>query len=258
MITLIEDDKRLGAENELIVTLPYSNEKFGVPPNLYIIGTMNTADRSIALMDTALRRRFTFIEMMPKPELLNTKDEDGKYLEDKDKNKYQDGDLIINDINVRLMLQKINERIEFLYDRDHTIGHSYFIKLKDLKEEKEQYAELCQIFSNRIIPLLQEYFYDDWEKIQIVLGDHYKQSGEKKDKDVKDFDDKDNTNRFIQSKDAEEKKIIGFDHEDYENKITFRINPDLELCKIDKQAFIKIYQTTKSENKENQTQNNNE
>lgn len=221
LITLIEEDKRLGAGNELTVTLPYSKEKFGVPSNLYIIGTMNTADRSIALMDTALRRRFTFREMMPDLSTLEGINIDG--------------------INIQQMLAKMNERIEFLYDRDHTIGHAYFIGLKNISDADEQFSSLCSIFSTKIIPLLQEYFYEDWEKIQLVLGDHVKQVKEN-DKDVISFEDDINKTRFIQSRLFSEKAVLGFDHEDYEDRVTYRINPELSGCRIDIEAFIKIYQ----------------
>jgi 5-methylcytosine-specific restriction protein B len=120
-----------------------------VPKNLYIIGTMNTADRSIALLDTALRRRFEFVEMMPKPEFLE--------------------DIEIDGIDIKNMLETINKRIEYLYDRDHTIGHSYFMSLKN----NQTIEELQNIFKNKIVPLLQEYFYDDFEKIMMVLGEGF-------------------------------------------------------------------------------------
>ena len=149
LITLIEPSKRIGADEEIKVKLPYSNDDFGVPQNLYILGTMNTSDRSIALMDTALRRRFEFIEMLPDLEVLN--------------------DLEVDGINIKLMLEKINQRVEYLYDRDHTIGHAYFMGLKD----DSTLEELENIFKNKIIPLLQEYFYDDWEKILMVLGNGF-------------------------------------------------------------------------------------
>ena len=142
LITLIEESKRIGEKEELKVRLPYSNEEFGVPSNLYIIGTMNTADRSIALLDTALRRRFEFVEMMPDCSLLST-DCEG--------------------VNLRELLKVMNDRIEFLLDREHTIGHSFFIGITSIEELKE-------VFAKKIIPLLQEYFYEDYAKIDAVLN----------------------------------------------------------------------------------------
>ena len=160
LITLIETTKRSGeGKKECISTkLPYSNEEFTVPDNVYIIGTMNTADRSIALMDTALRRRFKFEEMLPNYDLLK--------------------DIFVEDegvkVNIGAMLKVINERIEYLYDREHTIGHAVFLELK----ENNNIDKLENIFKKSVIPLLQEYFYEDYEKIRIVLGDNAKDEDE--------------------------------------------------------------------------------
>ena len=148
LITLIEDSKRTGNDEALFVTLPYSEKPFSVPNNLYIIGTMNTADRSLALMDTALRRRFEFVEMLPKPEFLN--------------------DIKIDGIDLRKMFETMNQRIEVLYDREHTLGHAFFMPLID----DPTIENLAGIFKNKIIPLLQEYFFEDWEKIRMVLKDY--------------------------------------------------------------------------------------
>jgi 5-methylcytosine-specific restriction protein B len=153
LITLIEPSKRLGADEELKLTLPNSKELFGVPSNLYIIGTMNTADRSIAQIDTALRRRFEFVEMMPDHSLLKdvtVVDEDKK-------------------IEIEKVLEAINERIESIYDREHTIGHSYFLPL--IKEPTKK--KLDEIFKVNILPLLAEYFYGDWEDIRFVLNNDF-------------------------------------------------------------------------------------
>ena len=154
LITLIEPSKRLGAGEEMTAVLPNSAKPFGVPDNVYIIGTMNTADRSIATIDTALRRRFYFKEMQPDPDVLK-----GVYVEN----------LCISDL-----LARINKRITVLYDREHTIGHSYFMPLK----AAPTIDTLAKIFENNIIPLLQEYFYEDYEKIRLVLGDNIKKDEE--------------------------------------------------------------------------------
>lgn len=158
LITLIETTKRAGKEECISTKLPYSKEEFTVPDNVYIIGTMNTADRSIALMDTALRRRFKFEEMLPNYDLLK--------------------DIFVEDegvkVNISAMLKTINERIEYLYDREHTIGHAVFLELK----ENNNIDKLENIFKKSVIPLLQEYFYEDYEKIRLILGDNAKDEDE--------------------------------------------------------------------------------
>ncbi|ADC65032.1 ATPase associated with various cellular activities AAA_5 [Ferroglobus placidus DSM 10642] len=161
LITLIEEDKRLFAENELTVTLPYSKEKFGVPPNLYIIGTMNTADRSIALIDVALRRRFGFIELMPDYEILEDK------LLSRDDEARDIKELAID------VLRKLNERIRKNYDRDHQIGHSYLLKLEKADTKDKAVETLQFIWYHEILPLLQEYFYDSPEKLKRVLNEAF-------------------------------------------------------------------------------------
>lgn len=153
LITLIEDTKRGGMAEQASAILPYSGEVFQVPGNVYILGTMNTADRSIALMDTALRRRFRFVEMMPDAGVLRKIGADR-----------------VQDLDVAAMLEKINERITCLYDREHTIGHAFFTKLA----QSPTLETLAAIFEKSVIPLLQEYFYEDYQKIQLVLGDNEK------------------------------------------------------------------------------------
>ena len=154
LITLIEKDKRTGADEELSVTLPYSKETFSVPHNVYIIGTMNTADRSIEALDTALRRRFSFREMPPKPELIKTvgslKSTNGK----------------LGDIDVVKILKTINNRIEKLIDKDHKIGHSYFLNISSKQD-------LVDTFRDKVIPLLEEYFFGDFGKISLILGSSF-------------------------------------------------------------------------------------
>jgi putative mcrBC restriction endonuclease system, mcrB subunit len=157
LITLIEPTKRKGSDEGMEAILPYSNSTFGVPINVYLIGTMNTADRSIALMDTALRRRFQFEEMMP----------DSQILRELVADKVTDGDL---ELDVANMLDVINRRIEYLFDREHTIGHAFFTGLKD----GASVSKLASIFKKSVIPLLQEYFYEDYGKIRMILGDNGK------------------------------------------------------------------------------------
>lgn len=191
LITLVELDKRLENGNGMRIRLPYSQKEFGVPSNLSIIGTMNTADRSIAFIDIALRRRFQFKEMMPELDVIER--EIGT----------------IEGVSVKDLLFKINRRIEFLYDRDHVIGHSYFLKCQTL-------TDLKVVILENIIPLLQEYFYGDWEKICLVLGCGTSGNGAVQT----------NAAPVIKAEKLDEKEILGFDHLDYEDSWRYEVNPD--------------------------------
>lgn len=153
LITLIEPSKREGAAEQLEVVLPYSKTSFKVPASVYVIGTMNTADRSLTGLDIALRRRFNFVEMPANPDSLKG--------------------VSVLDVDIKLMLERINERIDVLLDRDHQLGHAYFMPLKD----DNTLGKLSFIFRNQILPLLQEYFFEDWQRIQWVLNDHRKAVG---------------------------------------------------------------------------------
>ncbi|WCC48048.1 McrB family protein [Tenacibaculum finnmarkense] len=186
LITLLEPDKRLGQSEAITVKLPYSKKEFGVPSNLHIIGTMNTADRSVESLDTALRRRFEFKEILPKPSLLK--------------------EILFDGFNLKDILETINNRIELLLDRDHTIGHSYFITI-----ESGDTTKLATVFNNNVIPLLQEYFYGDYGKIGLVLG-----------------------KGFIRKK---ENNKINFADFKYENSNDFK-TPSFELEKIDTENII--------------------
>ena len=202
LITLLEEDKRLHWnpdtekwEGGVTVQLPNSQAIFGVPDNLHVIGTMNTADRSIALLDTALRRRFEFIELMPNPDVLSGG---------------------VDGINLRALLGAINQRIEFLYDRDHTIGHAYFIRIKS-------FDDLKKVLTERVIPLLQEYFYEDWEKIQLVFKDRTNEQ-------------QDHEHAIISRQTLSEQELLGFDHDAYEDRERFVVR------QITREAVRKIYE----------------
>jgi 5-methylcytosine-specific restriction protein B len=162
LITLIEDSKREGKSFSFPVKLAYSNEPFIVPGNVYIIGTMNTADRSVEALDTALRRRFVFEELMPDPEIIRSDGLSAGTIEVEGK----------DSIDLVELLKTINKRLEVLIDRDHTIGHSFFMKVQTLSELKD-------VFRDSIIPLLQEYFYGDYGKIGLVLGKGFVQRTQK-------------------------------------------------------------------------------
>jgi 5-methylcytosine-specific restriction enzyme B len=207
LITLLETTKRLGQPEELLLTLPYSQESFGIPMNLQIIGTMNTADRSIALLDHALRRRFTFREHLPDPTLLSDN---------------------LDGVNLQQLLNKLNERIEYLQDRNHQIGHAYFMAVADVKT-------LATVFRSQIIPLLQEYFYDDWSKIQFVLGDNTAWG-------------KPIAHQLVRVKQhykpAATKALFGEEPNDLSEVITYEINPALVAdtwSQFPSEAFVRIY-----------------
>jgi 5-methylcytosine-specific restriction protein B len=190
LITLLEEGKREGNTNALTVKLPYSGDEFCVPANLYVIGTMNTADRSIALLDTALRRRFEFKELQPDVGALTDEPVEG--------------------VDLRRLLKAINERIEYLYDRDHTIGHAYFIGVQSL-------SELDVVFRRKVIPLLQEYFYENWSKVRAVLND--------------------SVGDFIKAQDDIPAGLTAF-VDGYDPKLRYRVNSE----PFTQSAFAKIYE----------------
>ncbi|MFZ3620420.1 McrB family protein [Leclercia barmai] len=156
LITLIETSKRAGEAEELSVSLPYSATSFSVPNNLYLVGTMNTADRSLTALDTALRRRFEFVPMLPDTSLL--------------------AGTRIKGIQLERLLETLNARIQALYDYEHTLGHAFFMPVIQAKDDEDAAFDLLKrIMKNKILPLLEEYFYNDWQKIRLVLGDNQKQ-----------------------------------------------------------------------------------
>lgn len=195
LITLIEDDKRLGNSEALEVVLPYSKEKFGVPSNLYIVGTMNTADRSVEALDTALRRRFSFEEMRPKPEVITSRKQGDKG--------------IVDGVDLAQLLETINKRIELLVDKDHQIGHSYFLPVESI-------TELKSAFQNKIIPLLQEYFFGDYGKIGLVLGSGFVSVKEKEKNIFADF------KNIYDASDLAEREIYRIENPDNMDDVKFK------------------------------------
>ena len=227
LITLIEPDKRVTygndgmAESGMTLTLPYSGEQFGVPTNLYIYGAMNTADRSIALLDTALRRRFEFEELMPNMEVINGSQGNG-IIED------EEG----GTIDLRKLLETINLRIQFLLNRDMTIGHSYFIDVSS-------FTDLKKVLLSRIIPLLQEYFYEDWHKIQLVFRD-VGPNGENLEPQI------------IRHEPLKEEEVLGFDHDDFEDSVKYRVADEDQITP---QAVRKVYEDGKEISKSDDEEN---
>ena len=208
LITLIETDKRTSGDNGMRITLPYSREPFGVPANLDIYGTMNTADRSIALLDTALRRRFRFKELMPNSSKIAGSDGAGNILD-------EDG----KQINLRKLLDAMNHRIRFLLSRDLMLGHAYLCSVTDL-------TQLKTVFLNQFIPLLQEYFYEDWHKIQLV------------------FRDIDATGKLVEAPlighaRFTSKDVFGFTHDDFEEVIEYRVSTAQDITS---DSIRKIYE----------------
>ena len=194
LITLLEEDKRKGNPEHIEAKLPYSGDNFSVPNNVYIIGTMNTADRSVEALDTALRRRFSFVEMQPKPDILSE----------------------VGDVKLKELLETINKRIEVLIDKDHQIGHSYFIGIQNI-------VDLQRTFKDKIIPLLEEYFYGDFGKIGLVLGGAFIEPVENKTTFPKNF--------TYENDFSEDKKIYHITSFD----------------KWDEKAFISIYEVKNEE-----------
>jgi len=201
LITLLEPDKRLGSPNEVRVQLPASKESFGVPPNLHIIGTMNTADRSIALIDVALRRRFDFEEMMPDPDVLEKTLADAGVEES------------LRTL-VLAVFTRLNERLRFLYDREHQIGHAFFLGVRSLED-------LRKVFATKVIPLLQEYFFGQWDKVAIALG--YPIDADGTPNQVRGTQHA--TGTFLTTQKLDEKTVLGFDHDEYFDQIAWDVHP---------------------------------
>ena len=225
LITLLEPDKRLGARTELKLPLSYSpTHRFAVPPNLHVLGTMNTADRSIALMDVALRRRFTFEELMPNSQVI--RDVLAKKVPDKPLI-----DLVLD------LFDTLNARIRFLYDRDHQLGHSYFLDVGSLDA-------LRRVFVDRIVPLLQEYFYGAWDKISMVLGCPYDEAGEPKRTGfivTKDGARRTYVAPIVSATPFPEVRTLGFDHDEYEDRVDFAVVRNFQHGRLSQEALARTF-----------------
>lgn len=214
LITLVEIDKRAvywddgSLKSGMQVTLPYSGERFGVPANLDIIGAMNTADRSIALLDVALRRRFEFVELMPDARLIPGDDGEGTIHDESGV-----------EVDLRALLDAINLRVQFLLNRDMTIGHSYFIQIRTIDDLRE-------VFTRKVIPLLQEYFYDDWRRIQLVL------------RDIGPNDDPVEP-QIVAHNQVNPKTVLGFDTDDFDSFTRYQVLRKQDLVG---DSFRKIYE----------------
>ena len=236
LITLLEPDKRLAVGNELKLPLSYTPQhRFAVPPNLHVIGTMNTADRSIALMDVALRRRFSFEELMPDAGVIRTvlrgRIADKAFI-----------DLVAE------VFDALNARIRFLYDRDHQLGHSYFLDVTDVDS-------LRQVFLDRVVPMLQEYFYGAWDKICIVLGCPYNESGEPLRKNTQSdshllSDDGVYANPVVTAKLFSEERTLGFDHDDHEDRVDYDVRGKFRSANLSEDELHRTFLGILSEDSE--------
>jgi 5-methylcytosine-specific restriction protein B len=211
LITLIETSKRAGEAEELSVSLPYSGTSFSVPNNLYLVGTMNTADRSLTALDTALRRRFEFVPMLPDTSLL--------------------AGTTIKGIELERLLETLNARIQALYDNEHTLGHAFFMPVIQIKHDEDAAFDLLKrIMKNKILPLLEEYFYNDWQKIRLVLGDNQKE---------------DDSLQFVSSINSEGnfQRLFGADAADdlQEAGISYHLSSESKPVWNDPLAYCQIY-----------------
>lgn len=208
LITLLEDDKRLGGTDPLVLRLPASSERFAVPPNLHVLGTLNTADRSIALMDVALRRRFAFEEIRPDAEVLVKALTTGEKLKQ----------LVVD------IFTTINQRLLFLHDREHQIGHAYYLKVRTIDD-------LRDIMVKKVLPLLQEYFFGQWNRVALTLGHPMKDNG----RVPVEIDDE---RAILRVTRLAEIQTLGFDHDDYHDQHTIEVNPRFRTGSLARESLV--------------------